>query len=338
MTDPTQIDSSTGGGPVSASALVLCAAMVVQLLTFVCVPRVTAQSEESVQKIETELAAFEVTAVGKDGKAVSGLTERDFKIFENGIERPIDFFQPITNGGERRPLLIVFALDVSGSMTAPELDRLRTAMNEFIKRLSDPSAYFAAVTFAMTVKTIQDFTNRPEGLERSLAKIRKNEDGLSTHAYDAIDDAVRLISRKAPRSISGRAPKRAVVVITDGFPVGDVVSPATVIERANEAKVSVFSVILPSFLKSVGSKRPLLTPFESSDLVTKTGGISMYASERNLEPLFTALAERIATSYGIAIYPDEEKLSPGEFRNVRIESTRGYNIVQNRPGYRLSKP
>ncbi len=35
--------------------------------------------------------------------------------------------------------------------------------------------------------------------------------------------------------------KRAVLVVTDGFPVGDTVSPQTVIERANTADVSVFA-------------------------------------------------------------------------------------------------
>jgi hypothetical protein len=78
-----------------------------------------------------------------------------------------------------------------------------------------------------------------------------------------------------------------------------------------------------------------MTPFESTDLVPKTGGISLYAHEKNLDPLFASLAERIATSYAIAFYPDEAKFNPGEFRSVRIESTKGYRITQNRPGYQL---
>lgn len=298
-------------------------------------PHLSAQSEDEVVRVETELASFEVTALDAAGKPVPGLTERDFRILENGEERKIDFFQPITDGKERRPLLVVFALDVSGSMTEAELARLRSAMNEFIRTLKDPDAYFAVMTFAMEVRTLQGFTNRSDRIERSFERIKRDEYGLSTHAYDAIDDAVRTIKNKAPKSIRGRAPKKAVVVITDGFPVGDVVSPQTVIERANDAGVSVFSVILPSFSRLVAGKRPLMTPFESTDLVPKTGGISLYAHEKNLDPLFASLAERIATSYAIAFYPDEAKFNPGEFRSVRIESTKGYRITQNRPGYQL---
>lgn len=310
-----------------------CAAVMILALMITS----TAQDGEVVVKIETELAAFEVTAVDKDGNPVAGLTEKDFRIFENGQERPIDFFQPITDGAERRPLLVVFALDVSGSMTEPEFARLRLAMNEFVTRLRGKDAYFAVMTFAMEVRTLQELTDRIDRVERSFQRIRRDEYGLSTHAYDAVDDAVRMIARKAPKAIRGRAPKRAVVVISDGFPVGDVVSPGTVIERANAAGVSVYSVILPSFGRTTTGKRPLITPFEASDLVEKTGGISLYAGQSSMEPLFSRLAERIASSYAVAFYPDETKLTPGEFRSVRIESTRGYRIVQNRPGYKLAE-
>ena len=299
---------------------------------------IRAQEDDRIVRVETELASFEVTALDASGRPIAGLTERDFRIFENGIERQIDFFQPIVDGDQRRPLMVVFALDVSGSMTEPELQRLRSAMNEFVKRLSGPETYFAIMTFAMEVKTLQGFTNRSDRIERSFYRIARDQDGLSTHAYDAIDDAVRLINNKAPKTIRGKAPKKAVVVITDGFPVGDVVSPETVTERANETGVSVFSVILPSFSKLSGSKRPLLTPFESSDLVARTGGLSLYANEKNLDPLFASLAERIATSYAIAFYPTEEKSTPGEFRSVRIESKKGFRVTQNRPGYQISNP
>ena len=147
------------------------------------------------------------------------------------MERKVDFFQPLKKQDDGRPLSIVFALDVSGSMTAPELERLRTAMQKFIDRLADYNSYFAVMSFAMDVRTLASFTNRPDRLEKSFSKLMRDQDGLSTHAYDAVDDAVRLLARKAPRALKDRLPKRAVVVITDGFPVGDTVTPQTVIER-----------------------------------------------------------------------------------------------------------
>lgn len=294
-----------------------------------------AQDKTEVIRVETELVSFEVTVTDPRGKPINGLQSSDFRILENGKERQIDFFQPIRNVELQRPLVVVFALDVSGSMTEAELDRLRSAMDQFIARLANPDSYFAVVAFAMDVKTVQDLTNRREKIERSLGKIAKDRSGLSTHAYDAVDHAIRMIERRSPRSIRSRIPKRAVVVISDGFPVGDVVAPRTVIERAQAADVSVFSVIMPSYSRLQGSKRPLMTPFESSGIVSRTGGVSFYANENDLDPLFKALAEQITSSYVVAFYPDEN--DPEDYRRVKVESKSGFVVKQNRTGYTLKR-
>src|SRR3954452_6199345 len=89
----------------------------------------------NVVKVNNELASFEVTVSDKDGGPVRDLTASDFRIFEDGIERPLDFFAPLKKEDDGRPLAIVFALDVSGSMTAEELARLRQAMQGFIDKL-----------------------------------------------------------------------------------------------------------------------------------------------------------------------------------------------------------
>jgi VWFA-related protein len=156
------------------------------------------QVSDDVIRIETELVPFEVTVTDKNGKPVRGLEAKDFKIFENGVERPIDFFEPVRRNDAGRPLSIVFALDVSGSMTQNELLRLRDALRSFVKRLADYNSYFAVLTFGMEVKTLQSFTNRPDKLEKTFEKILRDGEGLSTHAYDAVDEAVRLLHKKSP--------------------------------------------------------------------------------------------------------------------------------------------
>ncbi|HSI88885.1 MAG TPA: VWA domain-containing protein [Pyrinomonadaceae bacterium] len=307
------------------------------VVAFMALAAVVAASAQDVIKIETELAAFEVSVTDRDGKPVTGLDASAFKIFENGEEKEIAFFQPLIDGEDRRPMLVVFALDVSGSLTPAELEKLRSAMDQFIDRLAHPHAYFAVTTFAMNVKRRQAFTNRTERVRRAMANIERDRDGLSTHAYDAVDDAVRLIARNAPKAIRGERPKRAVVVITDGFPVGDVVAPSTVIERANDAGVSVYSIILPSFSRLSAGDRPLLTPFEATGLVRRTGGVSLYANEGSLDGIFRAMAEQIAASYAIAYYPEESAEAGNEFREVRIEAGKELLIKQNRPGFRLGE-
>lgn len=311
----------------------LCPTVFLALIAFSIAPDVYAQNSDDIIRVDTELAAFEVTVTDKNGNPVRGLKAEDFRVVEDGEERKIDFFEPLKKQNDMRPLSIVFALDVSGSMTAQELERLRAALQIFVENLADYQSYFAIMTFGMEVKTLQSFTNRPDKLEKTFNKLLKDEEGLSTHAYDAVDDAIRLLQKKSPTSIKNQLPKRAVILITDGFPVGDTVAPRTVIERANNAETSVYSVILPSFSRLQGNKKPLMTPLEASGLTEKTGGKNFYATRNNYEPLFKALAEEITASYVLAFYPSEPNQRDGKFHEVKIKTLRDYTIKQNRAGY-----
>jgi Ca-activated chloride channel family protein len=303
-------------------------------ILFLCIAAaVCAQDSDDVIKIETELVPFEVTVTDKSGNPVRGLKLEDFRVFEDGVERQIDFFEPIKKTDESRPLSIVFALDVSGSMTTDELSKLRDALQIFVRRLADYNSYFAVMTFGMEVKTLQSFTNRPEKLEKTFEKLLREQEGLSTHAYDAVDDAIRLLRKKSPSAVKQKIPKRAVIVITDGFPVGDTVSPKTVIERANEAETTVYTVLLPSFSRLQRDKKPLMTPLEASGLIEKTGGRTFYVTENSFDPLFKNLAEEITSSYVLAFYPDANERRNGKFRQIKIESKNGFEIKQNRAGY-----
>ena len=281
-----------------------------------CGAYATNVSSAQTRRVETELAAFEVSVADAKGNPVRNLSAGDFRLFEDGVERPIDFFQPIRKQDKGRPLSIVFALDVSGSMTPPEIERLRDAMQDFIDRLADYNSYFAVVSFAMNVQTLQSFTNRPDRLERAFQKLSSEQDGLSTHAYDAVDDAIRLLEKKSPKLAKNQVPRRAVIVIKDAL------------ERANAAQTTVYSVILPSFSRLQNGGDPLLTPFEASGLMERTGGKSFYAGRKNFDPLFADLAEEVTSTYAVAYYPTENRAK--QRRDVRIESRPGLIVRQNR--------
>src|SRR5215471_8102586 len=158
-----------------------------------------AQSEpQDVIKIDTDLVPIDVTVTDTKGRLIRNLTKNDFKLFEDGIERPIASFNIEKIDGVPRPVAIVFALDLSGSMTPEEINRVSDAMREFSRRLNEHPAVFAVMTFGMHVKTIQSFTDDREKLDRAFDRLSHEPNGMSTHAYDAVDDAVRMLVRRAP--------------------------------------------------------------------------------------------------------------------------------------------
>ena len=58
---------------------------------------VFSQTADDEIRVETELVTIEVSVTDKQGMPVKNLQSEDFKIFEDGIERKIDFFEPIRN-------------------------------------------------------------------------------------------------------------------------------------------------------------------------------------------------------------------------------------------------
>ncbi len=220
-------------------------------------------------------------------------------------------------------------------MTPDELSQLRSALNGFADRLSEYQAYIAAMTFGMKVKVIQAPTNRRDKLRKSIEKIQQEKDGLSSHAYDATDDAIRILTRKLPSTANRFLMRRAIIVVTDGFPVGDTVSPQTVIQRARENDIGIFALIVPSYSRMQTNSKPLQTPFELSGIVEQTGGRSFYADENNFDELFKMMAEEISSSYVLAFYPAEANRKDKRPHRIKITTRSEYKIIQNRDDYRI---
>ncbi|GAC1446397.1 MAG: hypothetical protein NVSMB56_04690 [Pyrinomonadaceae bacterium] len=299
----------------------------------------TILESDEVVRVDTDLILIDALVTDAQGNPVRNLRVEDFKIYEDNQERPISFFNIERRGnGMKRPIAVVFALDVSGSMTPQELARLSSAMRVFTNQLANERAsLFAVMTFGMRVHLLQGFTNDSQKLERAFARLARESEGLSTHAYDAVDDAIRQLTRHAPHTRDSRLLQRAVVLITDGFPVGDTVAPRTVIERANAADVSVYTVTLPSYshmlMPVAQGNTPLPTPLDVSGLVDKTGGINVYAKGTNFDALFRSLAEEVTSSYVLAFYPPQEKRHDGRFHKLHIEVPTGLRVRQSRDGY-----
>jgi len=297
----------------------------------------TAEPErpDDILRIDTDLVSVDVSVTDLEGRPVRNLTKQDFRLFADGQEQQLSFFQVERRTGPARPLAIVFAVDISGSMTTDEMLRLRTALRAFSSNVADQQAVYAVMAFGMNVKTLQRFTTEASKLDRALERMAREPNGLSTHTYDAVDDAIRLLARQAPRTRDRRLLKRAVIVVTDGFPVGDTVSAETVIERANQADVSVYTVTLPSYSRVIATtaQTPLPTPLDVSELAERTGGRNLYADQKDYQQLFRALAEEVTSTYVLAFYPAEEKRRDGQFHEIKVQGPNGLTVRQSRPGY-----
>ncbi|HKC84483.1 MAG TPA: VWA domain-containing protein [Blastocatellia bacterium] len=280
-------------------------------------------------RVDTDLVVIDVTATDKSGNYIRDLRAEEIQVFEDGRRRSINFFAVSDEPSLSRPLAVVFALDLSGSLRPDEMTTLRQAAMKFTELMKGDSV-FAALSFNYKVNIAQGFTSSPEKIERAFAKMNKFEG--STRIYDALDRAIRMLDRDAPRTRKGRPVRRVIVVITDGFDSASIIDRREVIRRANDAGVTVYSVTLPSYaLTPTNSNNRVITPLDASGIVSATGGQDYPADARDFTPIFKALAEEIRASYALAYYPDNRD---GKRHELRIKTSRpDIQIRANRTGY-----
>ncbi len=162
-------------------------------------PTPSADGEDEVIKIETNLITMPVSVLDRDGRFVSGLEQKDFRIFENGIEQKVDYFQSV-----EQPFTVVLMIDVSPS-TAFRIDEIHHAATTFVNQLR-PNDRVMVVAFDDTVRVLCRPTNDRRTL---IMAINQAQFGDGTSLYEAVD---QVISREL-RQIEGR---KAVVLFTDG--------------------------------------------------------------------------------------------------------------------------
>lgn len=280
-------------------------------------------------RLETDLVAIDVTVTDQNGNYVRDLRAEEFQVFEDGKPRKIDFFAMTDAASLSRPLAVVFALDMSGSLKPDEVVTLREAASKFSELMQGDSV-FAALIFNDKVKVLQDFTGDVRKVERAFAKADRVEG--STRIYDAIDHAINMLGRHAPRARKGRPLRRVVIVISDGFDSASTIDRREMVRRANVAGVTVFTVTLPSYmLSATRSDGRVITPLDATRIVSATGGRDFAADAQDFSPIFRALAEEIRASYALAYYPEWRD---GKFHDIRVKTSRpGVLLRVNRTGF-----
>src|SRR6478672_8264528 len=81
--------------------------------------------EDEIVKVETNLVTMPVSVLDREGRFISGLQRRDFKIFENGSEQKVEYFQSV-----EQPFTVVLLIDVSPS-TQFRIDEIQQAAITF---------------------------------------------------------------------------------------------------------------------------------------------------------------------------------------------------------------
>jgi len=310
-------------------------------------------------RISSTLVTIPVSVMDRDGRYVPNLQKEEFRIWEDGVEQEVAFFQSVD-----KPFSVVLMLDTSPS-TQFRLEDIQDAAISFINQLR-PDDRVMVVSFNDNIKILSEFTTDRNKLHRAIQR-SKTDDG--TRLYDAVD---MVINQQLSR-IQGR---KAIVLFTDGvdttsrrasfesnvmdaqeldaliYPVQyDTANDMNVMNYPVGRPTDVWGQILGGIFGGGGRRRgggggggnypPSRGPRDEyevanqylMELANSTGGREYHAdSLQNMSYAFANVAEELRRQYSIGYYPKRPPQA-GQRRSIRVRARQPNLAVRARDSY-----
>jgi VWFA-related protein len=289
-----------------------------------------------VSAIAPQLMRFNASVTDRHGRAIGGMKESDFTVFENGIERRVTNVVP-TN----EPFNLVLLLDVSGSVEE-RIDFIRKAARDFLSTAS-PQDRISIISFRDDIQVISDFTTDRRLLSQKLDEI---DAGGATALYDALG----YVLADTLKSLRGE--RTAVVIMSDGDDNKSFVPFPALLEALSESGTLVYPLYVPSGLipeSSVPKPETTIDPLrsryltlttraeeEGRKLASASGGV--YYPIRRLEDLQRAYDDvvvQLRTAYTITYASNS---TPSGSRRVRVRANRDGASVRLSPVVGVATP
>ncbi|HEY0459505.1 MAG TPA: VWA domain-containing protein [Pyrinomonadaceae bacterium] len=325
----------------------------------------TTEDDNEVIKVETNLVTMPVSVLDRDGRFISGLQQKDFQIFENGIQQKVEYFQSV-----EQPFTVILLIDVSPS-TQFQIDEIQDSAIAFVNQLRRDDKV-QVISFDERVHILSPVTNDRRVLQNA---IRETEFGDGTSLYEAVD---YVINRQL-QQIQGR---KAVVLFTDGVDTTSRRSNyQTTIRGAEEAEALIYPIrydtqadmnagwgggypptlprqrrgtwddVIGTILGGGGSVRigrgggggggsrragSSSAEYETGkryleDLARNSGGRS-FEARNDLNAAFSGIAEELRRQYSIGYYP-ETVGTIGERKQIRVRVMRPNLVVRAKNSY-----
>lgn len=253
------------------------------------------------------------TVVDNSGRLVPDLERGDFTIIDNGKPADVSLFS-----NDSQPFSAVVMLDTSASMTA-NLKLLNRAAEQFLLRLL-PVDRAQVGAFNDKIQLSGTFTNDRDELIAALDELYF---GNPTRLNDGIAAGLDAL-----KGLDGR---RVVVVFTDGEDTSSRTGFKTVLERARDEEVMVYSIGLESEYFNgmrVVKSRPSRDLRKIAD--ETGGGYFELLKTADLAPTFTRVAQELRSQYLIGFAPAN---LDGKVHKLEVKVNRPGMTVRARKSY-----
>jgi VWFA-related protein len=287
-------------------------------------------------KAQTNLVDVFVTARGKHNDIISDLTKDDFKVYEDGQEQKIAYFDKEAN----LPLTLGILIDTSGSMQNI-LDAEQDTASRFIHEIMRKKDEAMVMGFDFDVNLLADFTEDTDVLESAIRRTKINAVAagvgitpgtvpVGQNGGTDLYDAIYLACHDQLLSQAGR---KAIILLTDAEDTGSKVSLEDAIEAAQKTDTVIHVLRLADEPFYFGMGMGYSGASVARRLAEETGGREVEVrSEKSLDKAFDLISEELRSQYVLGYYPTNTRRD-GTFRKIKVEANRPDTHLLTRKGY-----
>ena len=212
-------------------------------------PEPVPQSEIDKQAIRVRVSEVTapVTVRNSSGEMVLDLTEKNFRVYDNGTEQKLDHFDV---GGD--PLSIVLLVETSLHVE-PMLPAIQHVGAVFTEAVMGTTSEAAVLSFDSTVDTRLKFTTDPDDVQDTVKHLQVGSDEVLL--YDGMMRGIAMLEqRPAVR-------RKILVVVSEAQDSGSDAKLGEVLRRAQLANVMIYSIGLSTAMADLrGQPKPRPIP------------------------------------------------------------------------------
>ncbi len=276
------------------------------------------QSGSKIQ-VDVNLVVLHTTVLDDRGKFVEGLTQDNFRVYEDKAEQKLSVFKR-----EDIPVSMGLVIDNSGSMR-DKRPRVNEAAITLVQN-SNPQDEAFVVNFNddFYLDLDKDFSSSIPELKEALERIDARG---STALYDALIGSLDHLKK-------GKKEKKVLLVVTDGE---DNTSRSTLEKTIREIQKT-DTVIYTIGLLGQESKRSAKNAKKAlTEIAAASGGVAYFPENvADVHTICEQVAHDIRHQYTLGYYPSNAARD-GSFRTVRVDVIpprgKGKLVARTRNGY-----
>jgi VWFA-related protein len=189
-----------------------------------------AQQKPLDQSIRVRVNLVNTPVIVRDtkGELVLDLVDKNFRIFDNGVEQKLEGFD--MGGG---PLSVVIVMETSSRIQAlfPALRRTGVL---FTQTVLGENGDAAVIGYDDQVNHLHDFTSDHDAIDKTIANLQAGTSG--TRLYDALASAVGMLQKRPETQ------RRVIITVAEAVDSGSEEKLGQVLRDAQLANITIYSV------------------------------------------------------------------------------------------------